>query len=78
MKDGERVRRLPLALAAVRPAWVRSLIMSSLNSASAPKMWKISFPPEVVVSIVSVIDLKPMPRLLRRGYRLDEVLERAA
>ena len=28
-------------------------------------MWKMSFPPEVVVSIASVIDLKPICRLLR-------------
>ena len=39
--------------------------MSRSNSASAPKMWKMSFPPDVVVSIASVIDLKPICRLLR-------------
>jgi hypothetical protein len=55
----------PLALAAVRPACVRSRMMSRSNSAKAPKIWKISFPPEVVVSIASVIDLKPIFRLLR-------------
>ena len=39
--------------------------MSRSNSASAPKIWKMSFPPDVVVSIDSVIDLKPIFRLLR-------------
>jgi hypothetical protein len=44
----------PRARAAVRPAWVRSRMMSRSNSASAPKMWKMSFPPDVVVSIASI------------------------
>ena len=39
----------PLALAAIRPAVVRSLIRFRSNSAKAPKIWKINFPPLVVV-----------------------------
>ena len=52
----------PLALAAVSPAVVRSLIRFLSNSASAPKIWKISLPPLVVVSIFSVRLLNPIPR----------------
>jgi hypothetical protein len=55
----------PRARAALSPACVRSRMISRSNSASAPKIWNISFPPDVVVSIASVIDLKPIPRLLR-------------
>src|SRR5919106_2759535 len=55
----------PLALAAVRPAVVRSRIGFRSNSASAPKIWKISLPPLVVVSIFSVRLLNPMPRSSR-------------
>src|SRR3954470_12963094 len=36
----------PLDLAASSPALVRSLMISRSNSASAPKMWKMSFPPD--------------------------------
>ena len=50
----------PRALAAVRPAFVRSRMISRSNSASAPKIWKISFPPLVVVSMLSVRLLNPM------------------
>lgn len=39
-------------------------MMSLSNLASAPKMWKMSFSPDVVVSIASVIDLKPIRRSL--------------
>jgi hypothetical protein len=34
-------------------------------------MWKMSFPPEVVVSIASVMDLKPIWRLLRAVIVLE-------
>ena len=44
---------LPLALAAFNPAWVLSRINSLSNSAREANIWKISFPPEVVVSIFS-------------------------
>jgi hypothetical protein len=40
-------------------------MISRSNLARAPKMWKMSFPPDVVVSIASVIDLKPILRLSR-------------
>jgi hypothetical protein len=53
----------PLALAASRPAIVRSRMMLRSNSAKAPKMWKISRPPAVVVSIASVRDRNPHSRL---------------
>jgi hypothetical protein len=48
---------LPRALAASRPALDRSRIIERSNSANAPKMWKISRPPAVVVSICSVSEL---------------------
>src|SRR5512135_1914299 len=48
------------------PAWVRSRIRSRSNSARAPKTWKTSLPPLVVVSSCSCRDLKPMPRSCRR------------
>jgi DNA sulfur modification protein DndB len=41
----------PLARAALSPACVRSRMSSRSNSARAPKMWKISFSPKLVVSI---------------------------
>ena len=43
----------PLALAAVRPAFVRSRIRLRSNSAKAPNIWKMSLPPEDRVSIAS-------------------------
>jgi hypothetical protein len=43
----------PLALAAANPAYVRSRIKLRSNSASAPKMWKISLPELEFVSIAS-------------------------
>jgi hypothetical protein len=50
--------------------------MSRSNSARAPKTWKISFPPEVVVSICSVSERKPIdPPLVERGHHLDEILQ---
>ena len=52
---------LPLLLAAVSPARVRSRIISRSNSARAPKIWKTSFPPDVVVSMSSCRDLKLTP-----------------
>jgi hypothetical protein len=52
---------LPLA----RPASVLSLIISCSNSARAPKIWKMSLPPLVVVSMLSVMLLNPMFLLLR-------------
>jgi hypothetical protein len=45
-----------------RPAWVRSRMRSRSNSASAPKTWKTSLPPLVVVSICSCRERKPTPR----------------
>ena len=53
---------LPLALAAARPARVRSRMRSRSNSARAPKTWKISLPPLVEVSICSVSEVKATPR----------------
>ncbi len=55
----------PLARAAIRPANVLSRIIDRSNSASAPKMWNTSFPPEVVVSIASVKERNPILRLSR-------------
>jgi len=51
---GLRLNSTPYALAASSPALVRSRMMSRSNSANAPKIWKMSLPPEVVVSICSV------------------------
>ena len=67
----------PRARAAASPACVRSRIRSRSNSARAPKTWKISLPPLVVVSICSVRLLKPTPPLVEPGHRLDEVPQRA-
>src|SRR5258707_2693842 len=39
---------------------VRSLITSRSNSAKAPKIWKMSLPPEVVVSMCSCRLMKPI------------------
>jgi hypothetical protein len=38
-------------------------------------MWKMSFPPDVVVSIDSVIDLKPISAVVEAGDRFDEMGE---
>ena len=54
----------PRAAAAVKPARVRSRIRSRSNCPSAPKRWKTSRPPGVVVSIASVIERNPTPKLL--------------
>jgi len=40
----------PRARAAAKPVIVRSLMRSRSNSASAPKTWKTSLPPLVLVS----------------------------
>ena len=48
----------PLTRAAFNPAWVRSTIRSRSNSASELKIWNISFPPLVVVSMLSCKLLK--------------------
>ena len=56
---------LPRARAAARPARVRSRMMSRSNSARAPKTWKMSFPPLVVVSMASCKLWKPTPRSRR-------------
>jgi hypothetical protein len=45
----------PLALAATSPAMVRSLMRLRSNSASAPKMWKTSWPVAEEVSMFSVM-----------------------
>ena len=50
----------PLARAAARPARVRSRMSSRSNSARAPNIWKMSLPPDVVVSICSERLLKPI------------------
>lgn len=47
--------RLPLALAACSPAFVLSRMRARSNSASAPKTWKMSLPPELVVSTCSYV-----------------------
>jgi hypothetical protein len=60
---------LPRARAAVSPAFVRSVMISRSNSASAPKIWKMSFPPLVVVSMFSVRLLNPMFRLCNSVIR---------
>jgi hypothetical protein len=52
----------PRARAACRPASVRSRMTPRSNSARAANRWNTSLPPEVVVSIVSESERKPMPR----------------
>ena len=52
----------PRARTAARPARVRSLMISLSNSARAPKMWNCSRPAEVVVSICSVSERRPISR----------------
>jgi hypothetical protein len=49
----------PFFLATSRPALTLSFIKSRSNSASDPKILNINLPVLVVVSIDSVIDLKP-------------------
>jgi len=53
--------RLPRARAAASPARVLSWIKARSNSASAPKIEKVSFPPGVVVSMDSVRLRSPTP-----------------
>ena len=52
-----------LWIGALNPALVRSRIKSRSNWPSAPNTWKMSRPPGVVVSMLSVSDRKPTPRL---------------
>lgn len=52
---------LPLALAAANPAIVLSRMILRSNSAREQKMWKISFPLLVVVSMLSVRLANPIP-----------------
>jgi len=56
---------LPLALAAANPARVLSRMMLRSNSAREQKMWKISLPLLVVVSMLSVRLANPIPLALR-------------
>ncbi len=51
-----------LWIGALNPALVRSRIKSRSNWLSAPNTWKMSRPPGVVVSMLSVSDRKPTPR----------------
>ena len=51
-----------LWIGALNPALVRSRIKSRSNWPSAPNTWKMSRPPGVVVSMLSVSDRKPTPR----------------
>ena len=44
----------------------RSRMSSRSNSASAPKMWKMSVPPEVVASMLSVRLRKPISHLVEK------------
>src|SRR5271163_1162384 len=55
----------PRTAAASRPARVRSRMRSRPNCPSAPKIWKTSLPPGVVVSIASVSERKLTPRASR-------------
>jgi hypothetical protein len=57
-----RPPRLPRARAAARPAIVRSRMRSRSNSANAPKTWKTSLPPLVLVSSGSCKLRKCTPR----------------
>lgn len=61
----------PRAAAATRPARVRSRIRSRSNWPSAPKTWKISRPPGVVVSICSVARPQADAALLQARHRLQ-------
>jgi len=63
--DGLRPPLRPRLAAAAIPALVRSRIRSRSNWPRAPKTWKISRPPGVVVSIASVSDRRPTPRASR-------------
>lgn len=57
---------LPLALAASRPALVRSWISLRSNWASEENILNINSPEAVVVSMApSQIDLKPIPLILK-------------
>lgn len=56
-----RPPRRPRFSAACNPAFVPSRMRSRSNCASAPNMWNTKRPPEVVVSMFSVIDRNPTP-----------------
>lgn len=58
----------PAARAAATPA-VRSAAMARSNSVTAPKTWKISRPPAVLVSMASVRERSSMPRSWGRWRR---------
>lgn len=71
---------LPRALAAARPAIVRSEMSARSNSARAAKIPKTSFPDAVVVSMAvpsPVRTFNPIP-LRKVAHRVDEVTEIAA
>ena len=55
----------PRARAAAGPAIVRSRIRSLSHSAGAPNKWKVSLPPGVPVSMLSVRDRNATPRRSR-------------
>ena len=55
----------PRTLAAAMPARVRSRMRHRSDSARAPKMWKTSLPPAVVVSICLVRERNQRP-----GHRI--------
>jgi hypothetical protein len=65
------------AAAAVNPALVRSRIKSRSNWPSAPNTWKMSRPPDVVVSMASVSERKPTPPRFQCPYGFDQMRQRA-
>src|SRR5664279_722698 len=70
---GGRPPRRPRARAAARPALVRSLISSRSNWANAANRWNTSRPPGEVVSIDSVSDRNPIPRVSRSARKAQPV-----
>ena len=66
----------PRALAATRPALVRSWMSARSNSDSAAKIWKISLPLALVVSMASLRERNPTPasfrsfKIVTRSFRL--------
>ena len=57
---GFRPPLMPRFLAAFKPAWVLSTIRFLSNSDKAPKMWKISFPVGLSVSMLSCKDFNTL------------------
>ncbi|MPM06611.1 hypothetical protein SDC9_52913 [bioreactor metagenome] len=57
---GGRPPLRPRCRASTSPAVVRSRIRARSNWAIAPKTWKVSMPPGVVVSMLSVKDTSPI------------------